>query len=110
MGVEADVSHYGLGAESTVPHTTVVLAGPRVTVGAAGIHVFVHGLAGVEHSSNAGAIFSSNALAVAAGGGLDIKLAPYFAWRINGDYINAPAVTPGSSTHARFGTGLVFRF
>jgi hypothetical protein len=32
LGVEADVSHYGLGANSAIPRTTAVMAGPRVGV------------------------------------------------------------------------------
>ena len=47
---------------------------------------------------------------VAAGGGVDFRILPFFAWRINGDYINAPTQSPSSSSHERFGTGLVFRF
>ena len=58
VGVEADVSHYGLGASSNISHSTTVLAGPRVTVGA-------------------------------AGGGADFRILPFFAWRVNADYINA---------------------
>jgi hypothetical protein len=113
FGAELDVAHYGLGASAVTPRTTTVLLGPRLTVGAAGIHVFVHGLAGWESTSNHGAQptpVSSSGLAVAAGGGLDFRIAPFFAWRINGDYINAPTASPSSASHSRFGTGLVFRF
>ena len=46
LGVEGDVAHYGLGADSSVPRTTTVLLGPRVTVGAARIKLFAHGSAG----------------------------------------------------------------
>jgi hypothetical protein len=113
FGAEADVAHYGLGADSRTPRTTTVMAGPRLTVGAAGIHVFVHGLAGWEKTSNNGALptpVSSSGLAVAAGGGVDFRILPFFAWRITGDYINSPTDSPSSSSHERFGTGLVFRF
>lgn len=113
FGAELDVAHYGLGADAVTPRTTTVLLGPRFTVGAAGIHLFVHGLAGWEHSSNGGAQptpISGGALTVAAGGGVDFRILPFFAWRINGDYINSPTQSPSSSSHDRFGTGLVFRF
>ena len=112
LGSEADVSHYGLGATTAVPRTTAVLLGPRVTVGFAGIHLFVHGLVGVEHSANssAAAPVSGGALAVALGGGVDVRIAPYFAWRVAGDYLDAPTQSPGSGSHDRISTGLVFRF
>ena len=77
FGVEGDVAHYGLGANSSIPHTTTVLFGPRLTVGAAGVHVFVHGLLGGEHSSSSGpASVSSGTLAFALGGGADFRIAP----------------------------------
>jgi hypothetical protein len=112
VGGEVDVAHYGLGAAAGVPRTTTVLLGPRVTVGAAGVHVFVHGLVGGEHSATSagsGSV-SGGALAIALGGGADFRIAPMFAWRVNADYITAPTQAPGAASHARFGTGLVFRF
>jgi len=117
IGMEADISYYGLGASSSVPHTTTYLFGPRVTVGAAGIHVFGHGLFGGEHSNLptgqgpspiVGNFFEANAFTVAVGGGLDVKVLPLLAWRVTGDYIQAPSRNTGS--HGRFGTGLVVRF
>ena len=112
LGVEGDVAHYGLGAPSSTPRTTAVLFGPRLTVGTAGIHIFVHGLLGGEHSSNSGGPvhISGGAMAVAFGGGVDVRIAPSFAWRLAADYLNAPTETPGSGSHDRFTTGLVFRF
>jgi hypothetical protein len=112
LGAEADVSHYGLGATAAVPRTTVVLVGPRLTVGIAGIHLFVHGLVGGEHSANSSktAPVSGGALAVAFGGGADVPIAPFFAWRVAADYLNAPTETPSSGSHERISTGLVFRF
>jgi hypothetical protein len=115
IGIEADVSYFGLGASSNVPHSTTYLFGPRVTVGAAGLHVFAHGLFGGEHSTNVsgqsttvGNFFDANAFTVAAGGGLDVKILPLLAWRVTGDYIQAPSRNTGS--HGRFGTGVVLRF
>lgn len=111
LGVEGDVARYGLGAASVVPKTTTVMVGPRVTVGAAGVHVFVHGLGGLEHSANSGGLsISGSSFAYALGGGVDMRIAPFFAWRVSGDYLCAPTLSPGSGTHGRFGTGLVFRF
>jgi hypothetical protein len=118
IGAEADVAYYGLGASSNVSHSTTYLFGPRVTVGAAGVHVFAHGLFGGEHSTLpnlastspiVGNFFEENAFVVAAGGGLEIKVLPFFSWRVTGDYIQAPTRS-NTSSHSRFGTGLVFRF
>jgi hypothetical protein len=112
LGAEGDVARYGLGTNSTIPRTTAVLFGPRITLGAAGIHVFAHGLVGGEHSANSGGPtpISGGALTVDFGGGLDVRFAPFFSWRVAADYLNAPMETPGSGSHDRFATGLVFRF
>ncbi len=112
LGFEGDLTHYGLGADSTVPRTTMVLVGPRITVGFAGVDIFGHGLVGGEHSSNSNRNLpiSGGALAYALGGGLDFPLAPFFAWRIQGDRISAPTQSPSNGTHARFSTGIVLRF
>jgi hypothetical protein len=111
LGLEGDISHYGLGADSTIPRTTTLLFGPRITLGAVGIKVFGHFLVGGEHSANSGAIkISGGTFAYALGGGLDIPLAPFFAWRVMGDRISAPNQSPSTGTHARFSTGIVFRF
>ncbi len=109
LGVEGDIAHYGLGANSTIPRTTTLLVGPRLSLGAMRVKVFVHALAGGEHSSN-GNIFSGSAFAVALGGGVDVPIAPFFAWRAAADYLDAPTSSPGTGTHGRFSTGLVFRF
>jgi hypothetical protein len=109
LGVEADVAQFGLGASATVPKTTTVMAGPRLTVGAMGFHVFAHGLAGGEHSSSSTGI-SGGALVYALGGGLDVPIAPFFSWRVAGDYLSAPTQSPATGSHSRISTGLVFRF
>jgi hypothetical protein len=111
LGGEADVAQYGLGASSTIPKTTTVMVGPRITVGTLGVKAFVHGLAGIEHSANSSGIpISGSSLSYALGGGVDLPLMPFFAWRVSADYLSAPTLSPGSGTHARFGTGIVFRF
>jgi hypothetical protein len=51
IGIEGNVSHYGLGADSTVPRTTTGLFGPRFTLGVLGPKVFAHALLGGEHSA-----------------------------------------------------------
>ncbi|MFZ0746263.1 MAG: hypothetical protein WAM85_17780 [Terracidiphilus sp.] len=112
LGIEGDVAHYGLGADSAVPRTTTVLFGPRVTVKAIGIHLFAHGLVGGQHSANSAANtpVSGGSLAYALGGGVDAPLAPFFAWRIQLDRLSAPTVSPAGGNPVRFTTGIVFRF
>jgi hypothetical protein len=112
LGVEGDLSYYGLGANSSVPRTTAFLVGPRITLGALGPKDFAHGLIGGEHSANSSAPvpISDGALVCALGGGLDVPIAPLLAWRVAGDYIRAPTQSPSGGTPARFSTGLVFRF
>jgi hypothetical protein len=110
LGVEGDLSHYGLGANSSVPRTTTFIVGPRITLGALGPKVFAHALLGGEHSANKGGGISGGAIAYALGGGLDVPIAPFFAWRVAGDYLHAVGHSPPGGTPARFSTGLVFRF
>ena len=113
FGVEGDVAHYGLGANSVVPRTTTVLVGPRISVRALGINVFAHGLIGGEHSSNdsgSNPHISGGAFAYDVGGGVDLPIFPFFAWRFSADHINAPSQSPSGGTKGRFNTGLVFRF
>jgi hypothetical protein len=111
LGVEGDFAHYGYGASDSTPKTTTFLFGPRVTVGAVGVHVFAHALIGGEHSANsAGVSIDDGAFAYALGGGVDVPVLPFFAWRVNGDYIDAPTLTTQNATKARISTGLVFRF
>jgi len=112
LGVEGDVAHYGLGADAAIPRTTTILVGPRVSVKALGINLFVHGMVGGEHSANSdgGVHISQGAFAYDAGGGVDLPILPFFAWRFSGDYIGAPTLSPSGGTKARFNTGLVFRF
>ena len=113
FGVEGDVAHYGLGADSEVPRTTTVLVGPRISVKAIGINLFVHGLLGGEHSSNDSSSnphISGGAFVYDLGGGVDLPFFPFFAWRFSADHINAPSQSPSNGTKARYNTGLVFRF
>ncbi len=110
VGVDLDVAHYGLGAAATLPHSTTVMIGPRVTVGIPGVHVFGHALFGAEHSSNSGGIISSTAITVDAGAGADFSILPLLSWRVSADYIGAPTQSPGTADHYRFGTGLALHF
>ena len=65
------------------------MAGPRLTAGAFGTKVFAHALFGGEHSANGGGPtpISAGAFSYALGGGLDVPIAPFFSWRVAGDYL-----------------------
>jgi hypothetical protein len=110
LGAEGDVSEFGLGSASSTPRTTTFLFGPRVTLGAARVRLFGHALFGGEHSSSPDGSISGGAFAFALGGGLDVPIAPFFAWRFAGDYLKAPTQSAPDGTPARFSTGIVFRF
>ena len=112
IGVEGDVAHYGLGANDTVPRTTTVLFGPKVSVGAAGFKIFGHFLVGGEHSANNSSAnhISGGSLAYALGAGVDVPIVPLFAWRVQVDRFSAPIQSPSNGTPVRFTTGIVFRF
>src|SRR5215469_431573 len=112
LGVEGDVAHYGLGADAFVPRTTTFLLGPRISVKALGINLFAHGLIGGEHSANSDSAvhISQTAFTYDFGGGIDLPILPFFAWRFSADHISAPTVSPDNGYKARFNTGLVFRF
>jgi hypothetical protein len=111
VGAEFDVAHYGIGGDPGIQHTTTVLVGPRVTLGAHGIHVFAHGLFGWENSANSSSAstISGGGPTLAVGGGVDLHIVSHLAWRVTADYINAPTSSP-EGTHSRIGTGIVFRF
>lgn len=111
VGVEGDLAHYGLGANSSVPRTTTVLFGPKVSVGPPFVKVFGHFLVGGEHSANSGgAPVSGGAFAYAYGAGADLPLAPLLRWRVQLDHLSAPGPSPSQGTHVRFTTGIVLHF
>ncbi|MGO8757817.1 MAG: hypothetical protein ACLQG3_06805 [Terracidiphilus sp.] len=112
IGIEGDVARYGMGADAAVPRTTAVLFGPKLSLGTAGYKVFGHFLVGGEHSANGSSStpVSGGALGYVLGGGVEGPIAPFFAWRVQVDRIAAINQSPSDGTHARFSTGLVFRF
>jgi len=109
IGIEGDVAQYGMGAASTTPHTTMVMFGPRVTVGTMGVHVFAHALGGVGHTSNSVGL-SQTDLTVGLGGGGDVRIAPFFSIRLAADYLAVPTSSHSGSAHERVSAGLAFRF
>ncbi len=144
LGVTADVSgasltpfsFSALGASaSTYQHLTNYLFGPTLTAGFGRSAVFAHALFGEAHSSlGAGltlpiiggistGLTSSNAFAMAFGGGIDIGLSRHLAIRaVQVDYLRTQfnaidSLTTGLSSSLgnrqnsfRYSTGIVFRF
>jgi opacity protein-like surface antigen len=99
-------------------HTNTYLFGPRVSLPGR-VSPFVHVLAGAAHQStspgtNPSQFFfpahSTNAFAIALGGGVDVKLTPLVRLRlVQLDYVGSKF---GLSFHsqARISSGLVFHF
>ncbi len=110
VGAEIDYSHFGLSGAASIPHSSVVMVGPRVTVGVGSTKLFVHGLVGWEHSGSGDGLIKAGALTLAMGGGADFRVKPHIYWRVTADYLGAPQSAPAGATHTRFGTGLVLRF
>jgi len=91
--------------------TYTLLFGPRVSVPVGKFTPFAHFLVGAGHSNNSATGYSDSdtSLATAIGGGLDYKLIPAVAWRLQGDALHT-RLFGTTQNHFRFSTGLVIRF
>jgi hypothetical protein len=125
-GIEADYSnHYGVspnpftGNGYYVPGLTQ-LYGPRFTLALPRIHPFVHALVGTVHGRadtgftvglNGGpTTVTENAVAMAFGGGLNVKATRHIWLRlVQVDYLRAQ-FTNNAQNDTRVSAGLVFRF
>lgn len=115
VGVEGDFSHYSQDVPGFSQQVTLVMAGPRVTVHAAGISVFAHGLAGLVHQHGTIPFLPSvgyDATSYALGAGADLPLVFGLKARISGDYLGNTKAPPSSysPSHYRFGIGLAYHF
>ena len=116
VGIEGDVSHYSESPSGFSQQVTLIMFGPRVTVHAAGVSLFVHGLAGVVHDNATVTIYPEvgyNATSYALGGGADLPLFLGLKLRATGDYLgNSKAPSSGSPSpqHYRFGVGVAYHF
>jgi hypothetical protein len=123
IGLVADLSgHYG---SENVPACSIdicsnlkvnvttyaLLFGPRVSVSVRKFTPFAHFLVGAGHASNSATGYSDSdtSFATAVGGGLDYKLIPAVAWRVQGDGLHTQFFGT-TQDHFRFSTGLVIRF
>ena len=91
--------------------TYTLLVGPRVSVSVRKFTPFPHFLVGAGHSNNSATGYSDSdtSFATAVGGGLDYKLIPAIAWRLQGDGLHTRFFGT-TQNHFRFSTGLVIRF
>jgi opacity protein-like surface antigen len=84
------------------------LFGPRVSVSIAKIRPFAQVLFGAGHVHVNG-ITSDTSFATAVGGGLDYKLFPLLAWRVQGDYVHTHFFST-TQNNVRLSTGIVVHF
>ena len=116
VGIEGNVSGFDYGAGATTPVTYAYLVGPRVSVTALRVTVFVHGLVGGAKPSGGtidGDPEPHGGFLYALGGGLDFPVISRLKWRVSGDYLSAPSVhssNPNTGQIGRISTGPVFRF
>jgi hypothetical protein len=83
------------------------LFGPRVSIPVGRFTPFAHFLFGASHVNASGVTDTSFATAV--GGGLDYRLIPGFAWRLQLDNVHTDFFST-SENHIRFSTGVDLRF
>jgi hypothetical protein len=88
------------------------LFGPRASFSVGGVRPFVHALVGASHTSasgGTGATPSDTSFATAIGGGVDFRLIPFLAWRVQGDYLQT-RFFGNIQNNVRLSTGIVLRF
>lgn len=85
-----------------------ILFGPRVSASVGKFRPFAEALIGAGHVNvkNGG---SDTSFATALGGGIDYKLVPLLAWRVQGDYVQTRFFNT-TQNNIRLSTGIVVRF
>jgi hypothetical protein len=115
-GIEGDVSHFSQTLSGASQQVTLYMFGPRVTVHAAGVSLFAHGLAGIAHDHATVTIYPPvgyDAVSYALGGGADLPLFLGLKLRGTADYLGnskAPSSGSPSPSHYRFGVGVAYHF
>lgn len=85
------------------------LFGPRASVSLGKVRPFAEALIGAAHANLNSGIGSDTSFATAVGGGLDYKLIPLLAWRLQGDYVHTSLFST-KQNNVRISTGIVVRF
>jgi hypothetical protein len=105
----------GSGNTSTQTRVVSYMVGPRVSFSVGKFRPFAQALVGGGHLHQdtpqfpAGYSYGETCMTDAVGGGLDYKILPMFALRVQGDALQT-RFRNGRQTDGRFTTGLVFRF
>jgi hypothetical protein len=107
LGLVADIdAHFG-SPRGVDTKTLNVMFGPQISFPSR-ISPFFHVLGGFGHIRTGG--FTDTSFATAIGGGIDMHLAPFFAWRvIQGDDV-ITHLFGQTQNSARISTGIIFRF
>jgi opacity protein-like surface antigen len=123
VGIVGDVgSHYGSQnfpvfcevipncnpAVNADVHEYNFLFGPRVSASVGKFRPFAEGMIGVGHVNVKG-ITSNTSFASALGGGIDYRVIPHVAWRIQGDYVQTRFFST-TQNNLQLATGIVVRF
>jgi len=97
-------------------HQYEAMFGPRVSFPAGKFRPFAEFEVGVGHVTTSGSAVAANVIpgsdtsyATAAGGGLDYKIIPLVAWRLEGDYVRTHFFGAGQNNY-RLSTGIAFHF
>jgi hypothetical protein len=85
-----------------------ILFGPRASVSVGKLRPFAEIFLGVGHV-NVHHASSDTSFATALGGGVDYKLLPILAWRLQGDYVQTRFFS-NTQNNVRLSTGIVVRF
>jgi hypothetical protein len=119
LGIKGDVSgFYHNGNPQFSPRAYFFLLGPQVGFHIGKSTLFAHGMVGSSHLTNSALpnLKSDNSFAVAVGGGLDVGLARWLAWRVTGDFYNTHYQATNqnfneiTNSNGRISTGPVLRF
>jgi len=119
LGIKGDVSgFYKNGGPQFNPKTYFFLVGPQVGFHMGRSTLFAHGMVGSSHLTNSALpnLKSDTTFAVAVGGGLDIGISRWLAWRVTGDYYNTHYKSTNQNfneivnSNGRVSTGPVIRF
>ena len=111
IGAQYGAQDTGLGRVTGAVHSYIF--GPRVSFSVSHFRPYAHFLFGIAHESNdsivPGLSHSDTAFADAIGGGIDYKLIPAVAWRVQADVLQTRFFSD-TQNDFRFSTGIVVNF
>lgn len=105
----------GPGTTPTQSRVVTYMVGPRISASVGRFRPFAHALVGGGHLHQdtsqfpAGYSYGESCIADAFGGGLDYKVLPRIALRVQGDVLQT-RFRESRQTDGRFTTGVVFKF